>query len=134
MSETVATAAVEISSSVQNEAISELSEGLEKIAVEAQSLDPPAGNTGPSEQQRLRIIYNRRQLVHLSQSQLVKPPDGMPSFKAWFGYVSAPHSSVRLSLLVPPFSREWNEQNGSAKKEAEATNANGGLRERRSVL
>lgn len=32
-----------------------------------------------------------------------------------------------------PFSRDWNEQNGSTKKDVESTNVGGGLRERRLV-
>ena len=36
---------------------------------------------------RLRITYSRTQLLNLSQSPLVKPPDDMPNFKAWLGFV-----------------------------------------------
>lgn len=32
-------------------------------------------------------IYNRSQILHLSNSPLVKPPLDMPEMKDWFGYV-----------------------------------------------
>ena len=45
----------------------------------------------PAEAQELAprpyIVYTRSQILHLSQSPLVKLPDGMPSFKSWFGFV-----------------------------------------------
>lgn len=31
------------------------------------------------------IVYTRPQLVHLSKSPLVAPPQGMPDLKDWFG-------------------------------------------------
>lgn len=37
---------------------------------------------------RRLIIYTRKHLLHLSKSPLVKPPDGMPGFKSWFGSVA----------------------------------------------
>lgn len=33
------------------------------------------------------ILYTRSQALLLSKSPLVKPPDGMPALKEWFGYV-----------------------------------------------
>lgn len=38
-------------------------------------------------QPRPLIIYSRIQMLALSKSPLVKPPDGMPPFKTWYGYV-----------------------------------------------
>ena len=35
---------------------------------------------------RRLIIYPRQQTLKLSKSPLVKPPEGMPALKDWFGY------------------------------------------------
>lgn len=54
---------------------------------------PPDSNEGsssehsdqpPSPPRPLRK-YSRKQLVRLSASPLVKPPDNMPELKVWFG-------------------------------------------------
>ncbi|TDL28665.1 hypothetical protein BD410DRAFT_781186 [Rickenella mellea] len=62
-------------------------------AISAVSLQPhnvadahPTANDGNTERPNRRlIVYTRRQALRLSQSPLVKPPDGMPPLKDWFG-------------------------------------------------
>ena len=46
----------------------------------------PEAPTGVS--QRPLVVYTRAQLLYLHQSPLVKPPEGMPAFKDWFGYAA----------------------------------------------
>lgn len=71
--------------------VEELANELEKTdiqnASDTQSEDTqPPDDAEPSSPRPL-IIYTRKQMLHLSQSPLVKPPAGMPDFKSWFGYV-----------------------------------------------
>ncbi|KAI1797792.1 hypothetical protein LXA43DRAFT_266656 [Ganoderma leucocontextum] len=59
-------------------------------------------NEKTAETARPLNVYTRHELLHLSKSPLVNPPDDMPPFKDWFG--------------------DWNEQVGN-KKESEASTA-----------
>lgn len=83
---------------VQNAAttVNELVADLQKA--ELQSSDDtmeqaPSTATMDSSRPSRPIIYTRKQLLHLSNSPLVKVPDGMPSFASWFGCVA-----IRLHL------------------------------------
>lgn len=51
---------------------------------QVQATSSKAEETNP----RRLIVYSRKQILYLSKSPLVKPPDGMPSFKSWFGSVA----------------------------------------------
>lgn len=44
--------------------------------------------------QRPMIVYTRAQLLYLHNSPLVKPPEGMPAFKDWFGYDANSHHTA----------------------------------------
>ena len=46
---------------------------------------PPAAKAETDSPPRLLIRYTRKHLLLLSKSPLVKVPDGMPTFKSWFG-------------------------------------------------
>ena len=94
MAESTTISTLELNPTGDNEAVAELAEGVEKIAIVAEADDTPAGADVSQKQQRPRIIYTRKQLVRLSQSPLVKSPDGMPPFKAWFGSVFGPYLSI----------------------------------------
>ena len=76
-----------------------LAESLQKSGLQGDSEDTQAVAQAEPPDFRPRIVYTRKQLVLLSQSPLVKPPDGMPEFKAWFGLVFA-----LLALLSFPSS------------------------------
>lgn len=112
-------------------AVDDLAQSLDNTVLRGDAEDTQAvANVDP----RPRIIYTRKQLVLLSQSPLVKVPDGMPEFRAWFGFV------VRLFRLpaitiqcIPSSHSELNEQALSTKKESDSLTANGLARERRSV-
>ncbi|GBE78384.1 hypothetical protein SCP_0112690 [Sparassis crispa] len=56
-------------------------------------------------------VYTRSQVLYLHKSPLVKPPDGMPPLKDWFG--------------------DWNEQQLTTKKDSENTNGATNARDRR---
>ena len=61
----------------------------------AVSADPPSAVADASHEStstrpphtRPRVIYSRADLLTLSKSPLVKPPDAMPSLKDWYGCV-----------------------------------------------
>ncbi|KAH8120141.1 hypothetical protein DFH11DRAFT_1558531 [Phellopilus nigrolimitatus] len=98
---------------VKNASVDALVDELEKADIESSSeAEDTQSNEADSTPSRPRIVYTRRQLLYLSQSPLVRPPDGMPTFKSWFGELN------EQSLL-------------STKKESETPSANGTGRERR---
>lgn len=72
-----------------------LAEGLEKTVLESDTQDTQAASHHECAEPRPLIIYTRKQLVFLSQSPLVKAPEGMPEFKVWFGSV--------ITVLLRPF-------------------------------
>lgn len=70
----------------------DLAASLEKLTLLSaeNSLEVPSGFAGASDENstlRPLIVYTRKELIHLSTSPLVKVPDRMPAFKAWFGCV-----------------------------------------------
>lgn len=66
-----------------------LTDQLEETGIQSDAEDTQAVAEPEILDSRPRIVYSRKQLVHLSQSPLIKIPDGMPSFKSWFGSVFA---------------------------------------------
>ncbi|KAI5122602.1 hypothetical protein M0805_004816 [Coniferiporia weirii] len=94
------------------DALVELEKSGIQSSSEAQTEDAQPAIDAEIHASRPRIVYTRKQLLHLSQSSLVKPPDGMPEFKSWFGELND------QSLLA-------------TKKESETQNTNGTGRERR---
>ncbi|EJD04137.1 uncharacterized protein FOMMEDRAFT_146175 [Fomitiporia mediterranea MF3/22] len=88
-----------------------LADALEETALQGDAGDTQVVAKAEGPETRSRIVYTRKHLIHLSQSPLVKVPDGMPAFKSWFG--------------------DWNEQSLQAKKESESLNVNGAPRDRR---
>ena len=79
-------------------------------------------------QSRPLIIYTRKQMLALSKSPLIKIPDGMPQFKAWYGYVAQLHFLVAWTVLTKHqllLSRELNEQAlSSNRKDADPAPSN----------
>lgn len=64
--------------------------GKVKIGDFSEAQDQPSAATKVKTEEpaaRPLIIYTRKQILHLSQSPLIKLPDNMPSFKSWFGSV-----------------------------------------------
>lgn len=71
----------------QDAAVNNLIEGVARVSVQ----DGDSGDTSTSKSERvssqLLRVYTRSQVLYLRDSPLVKPPEGMPSMKEWFGYV-----------------------------------------------
>ncbi|THH03828.1 hypothetical protein EW145_g5972 [Phellinidium pouzarii] len=86
-------------------AIDALAAELENAEIQSSSEAQAEATQHVAEGPRPRIVYSRKQLLHLSQSPLVNPPNDMPEFKSWFGELSD------QSLLT-------------SKKESETPNAN----------
>lgn len=59
-------------------------DSLEKVQLQA----PQTSEANAPDPIRPFIVYTRPEALHISKSPLVKPPDGMPALKDWFGYVS----------------------------------------------
>lgn len=109
-------------------AVDVLATELEKVEIQTEE-DTQAVQTENTDN-RPRIIYTRSQLLDLSLSPLVKPPDSMPSFKTWFGFVSmfTPRLNMCIADSWKPLS-EWSEASApSAKKDSESLGTNGGPR------
>ncbi|KAF9821948.1 hypothetical protein IEO21_00378 [Rhodonia placenta] len=79
--------------------------------VTLQDVDTPNSTANESTSSRLPAVYNRAQILSLRRSPLVKPPDGMPALKDWFG--------------------DWSEQQTAPKKDLDASNVSSNARERR---
>lgn len=62
---------------------SSIVDAMEKLQLQA----PPSSEETLPDPSRPFILYTRSQALQLSKSPLVKPPDGMPALKEWFGYV-----------------------------------------------
>ncbi|OCH96494.1 hypothetical protein OBBRIDRAFT_882979 [Obba rivulosa] len=93
-----------------NAEVDSLVDAVAKVTIEnVDSLDRPIVPKPDPSSRPLRV-YSRGQLLALSKSSLVQPPDGMPALKDWFG--------------------DWNEQ-FTSKKEAEGSNAASTTRDRR---
>ncbi|KAL5519113.1 hypothetical protein ACEPAH_796 [Sanghuangporus vaninii] len=113
MSNTVVSSTEPPQNSSQNApSVDALVEGLEKTALENDAQDTQAAVQQECAESRLHIVYTRKQLVFLSQSPLVKLPEGMPEFKVWFGELN---EQALLSL----------------KKDSDSVSSNGAVRERR---
>lgn len=98
MADTATASVLEAQQVEQDNSISELTDGVVKIAVTA---DTPAGASVSQESHRPRYIYTRKQLAYLSKSPLVKVPDDMPPFKSWFGSVVNGYSFAGQYLRQP---------------------------------
>lgn len=93
----------------------ELAEKLEKLEVEStensvEETSTSAGDIGSSDENnppRPLIVYTRKELIHLSTSPLVKVPDRMPAFKAWFGCVRFEGSRFSFADLVTASSSQY---------------------------
>ncbi|KAH9835639.1 uncharacterized protein C8Q71DRAFT_762895 [Rhodofomes roseus] len=92
-------------------AVKDLAEGVAQVSVQ----DVVSDDTSTSKSERISRrplrVYTRSQAMHLRESPLVKPPDGMPSLKDWFG--------------------DFNEQQANAKKDSETASTLTNGRERR---
>ena len=60
-------------------------------------------NNSHSQPTRTLVIYPRSHALKLYKSPLVKPPNGMPALKDWFGYVTqrgtpVPHADASRKL------------------------------------
>ncbi|EPT04244.1 hypothetical protein FOMPIDRAFT_148672 [Fomitopsis schrenkii] len=99
---------------MQDSEVNNLIESIARVSVQ----DGDSGDTSTSKSEHVSSqplrVYTRSQVLYLRDSPLVRPPEGMPSLKDWFG--------------------DWNEQQANAKKDNEppSTIANG--RERRRVF
>lgn len=71
----------------QDAALHDIVEGVANVSVQ----DGDCGDTSTSKSERVSPkpvrVYTRSQVLYLRDSPLVKPPEGMPSLKDWFGYV-----------------------------------------------
>lgn len=65
----------------------------------AEAEDTQTANDAQPPSPRPPIVYSRKELLNLSQSFLVKPPDEMPDFKSWFGSVVLASCNVSLHLI-----------------------------------
>ena len=111
--------------------LSDLVEGVANVSIHGG--DP--GDTSTSKSERVSPkplrVYTRSQVLYLRDSPLVKPPEGMPSLKDWYGYVCL--SCQGLPIIKTSF-RDWNEQQANAKKDNESPSTLANGRERRQVL
>ena len=67
----------------QSTAVDTLADSLANVEIQEDKSFDEKVEQSPRE---LRV-YTHPQLLWLSKSPLVKPPDGMPPLKDWFGYV-----------------------------------------------
>ncbi|KAH8100640.1 hypothetical protein BXZ70DRAFT_165827 [Cristinia sonorae] len=97
--------------SPKNDSVSDVSNSLEKISLQAQTQAASVKLESHDPSPRRLHIYRRPHVLLLSKSPLVKTPDGMPSLKDWFG--------------------DWHEQQISSKKDPESSGTATGARDRR---
>ena len=87
--------------STQDAPLNDLIEGVAHASVQ----DGDSGDTSSSKSERVspkRLrVYTRSQALYLRDSPLVKPPEGMPSLKDWFGYVSVLRKTTLSLRLLP---------------------------------
>ena len=66
-------------------AVNDLADGVAQVSVQ----DANTGDSSTSKNERMSPrplrVYTRSQVMYLRDSPLVKPPEGMPSLKDWFG-------------------------------------------------
>ncbi|KAI0094692.1 hypothetical protein BDY19DRAFT_914068 [Irpex rosettiformis] len=91
-------------------AVDKLGEALAKTELQEDDNSLNANVQNAEQPARPLYVYKRPELLFLSQSPLVKPPDDMPALKYWFG--------------------DWNEQVGT-KKEVESSGNGTNTRDRR---
>ena len=94
------TATSNIESSQNGLSVDALAQKLEKTGLENETQDAQAVAQQELIDTRPRVVYSRSQLIRLSKSPLVKAPNGMPDFKAWFGSVSFFLRSSSLDFLT----------------------------------
>ncbi|KZT74709.1 hypothetical protein DAEQUDRAFT_760734 [Daedalea quercina L-15889] len=91
-----------LNTSTHDATVSDLVEGVAQVSMR----DTGSGDTSTSKSERVSPksvrVYTKSQVMYLRDSPLVKPPEGMPSLKDWFG--------------------DWNEQQANAKKDSETAN------------
>lgn len=89
-------------SSPKTGAINDLVDSMSKINIadDISETDKPLDNKNDEHPARTLLIYSRPQMLKLCKSPLVKPPDGMPALKDWFGCVSPHFVITRPSLRL----------------------------------
>lgn len=82
--------------------VDKLEEALAKT--DLQENDGPASTDEEKVEQSPRPlhVYKRHELLFLSKSPLVKPPDDLPPLKDWFGYVPHPLHPFACSSHIDP--------------------------------
>ena len=71
----------------EQNAVEKLGEALEKTELQEDDSSLAANVQDDERPSRPLHVYKRPELLFLSKSPLVEPPDGMPPLKDWFGYV-----------------------------------------------
>lgn len=81
----------------QNEqsTVDKLGEALAKTELQEDDSSLATTEQVAAQSARPLHVYKRPELLFLSKSPLVKPPDGLPPLKEWFGYV------LCVKLLYP---------------------------------
>jgi hypothetical protein len=71
-----------------NEANADIVDSMSKfiLANDHQETRDTPDNKNTEQPTRRLAVYKRPQMLRLSKSPLVKPPEGMPPLKDWFGY------------------------------------------------
>lgn len=89
---------------MQDSEVNNLIESIARVSVQ----DGDSGDTSTSKSEHVSSqplrVYTRSQVLYLRDSPLVRPPEGMPSLKDWFGYVCqccerTPHHRDRFQRL-----------------------------------
>ncbi|EKM60978.1 uncharacterized protein PHACADRAFT_24203 [Phanerochaete carnosa HHB-10118-sp] len=82
----------------------------------------------PGQPPRELHIYAYSQLLRISRSPLVKPPEGMPALKEWFGCALI---CLRHKTRIDPDQSDWSEQQIASKKEGDPSSNGTSARDRR---
>ncbi|THH20224.1 hypothetical protein EW146_g1089 [Bondarzewia mesenterica] len=93
-----------------DDAVDKVVDAIEKVSIQTEQHPHEPPQDSSSEPIRPFIRYDRALVLALHKSPLVKPPDGMPALKDWFG--------------------DWNEQY-SNKKDPEPSATPAATRDRR---
>jgi zinc finger CCCH domain-containing protein 13 len=92
----------------------------------------PLDKRNTEQSARHLVIYPRLQVLKLSKSPLVKPPEGMPALKDWFGYGFYHICGTSDSTLKLTHHHRLENEQGMHKKEGEGSSPTG-ARDRRFV-
>ena len=82
-----ASISMDISLEVEQETVDNIVKAVANISVQDSKAPESSQTTTAESKEHVKplIRWPRPSLLRLSKSPLVKPPDGMPPFKDWFG-------------------------------------------------